>query len=65
MVANMILPEEVCVNDFFKNRRNMQMKYLKEIKERFNLPVLQFPLLEAELKGLQRLGVAVEEIVNG
>jgi arsenite-transporting ATPase len=64
VVANMILPEEVCVNDFFKNRRKMQMKYLKEIKERFNLPVLQFPLMEAELKGLQRLGVAVQEILK-
>jgi arsenite-transporting ATPase len=58
------LPEEVCVNDFFKNRRKMQMKYLKEIKERFNLPVLQFPLMETELKGLQRLGVAVQEILK-
>jgi len=64
VVANMILPEEVCVNDFVKNRRKMQMKYLKEIKERFNLPVLQFPLMEAELKGLQRLGVAVQEILK-
>ena len=64
VVANMILPEEVCVNDFFKNRRKMQKKYLKEIKERFNLPVLQFPLMEAELKGLQRLGVAVQEILK-
>ena len=64
VIANMILPEEVCVNDFFKNRRKMQMKYLKEIKERFNLPVLQFPLMETELKGLQRLGVAVQEILK-
>ncbi|RPJ04658.1 MAG: arsenic-transporting ATPase, partial [Deltaproteobacteria bacterium] len=64
VVGNMILPEEVCVNDFLKNRRQMQMKYLREIKERFNLPVLEFPLMEAELKGLQRLGVAVEGILN-
>jgi len=64
VVANMVLPEEVCVNDFFKNRRQMQIKYLKEIKERFNLPVLQFPLMEAELKGLHQLGVAVQEILK-
>jgi arsenite-transporting ATPase len=64
VVANMVLPEEVCVNNFFKNRRKMQMKYLKEIKERFNLPVLQFPLMEAELKGLHQLGVAVQEILK-
>ena len=33
VVANMVLPEEVCVNDFFKSRRLMQMKYLNEIKK--------------------------------
>jgi arsenite-transporting ATPase len=55
VVANMVLPEEVCVNDFFKNRRRMQMKYLNEIKERFNLPVLQFPLMQEEIKGLYTL----------
>jgi arsenite-transporting ATPase len=62
VVANMILPEEVCVNNFFKNRRKMQMKYLKEIKERFNLPVLQFPLMQDEIKGLERLSSALDFI---
>jgi arsenite-transporting ATPase len=57
VVANMVLPEEVCVNDFFRSRRQMQMKYLKEIKERFNLPVLQFPLMQEEIKGLNRLNI--------
>ena len=55
VIANMVLSEEVCINDFFKNRRQMQMKYLKEIKERFNLPVLQFPLMQEEIKGLEPL----------
>ena len=55
VVANMVLPEEVCSNDFLSNRRQMQLKYLKEIKERFNLPVLQFPLMQDEIKGLDRL----------
>jgi arsenite-transporting ATPase len=55
VIANMVLPEEVCINDFFKKRRQMQMKYLKEIKERFNLPVLQFPLMQDEIKGLEPL----------
>ena len=62
VVANMVLPEEVCVNNFFKNRRKMQMKYLKEIKERFNLPVLQFPLMQDEIKGLERLSSALDFI---
>jgi len=55
VIANMVLYEEVCINDFFKNRRQMQMKYLREIKERFNLPVLQFPLMKEEIKGVKQL----------
>ena len=55
VIANMVLSEEVCINDFFKNRRQMQMKYLREIEERFNLPVLQFPLMQDEIKGLEPL----------
>jgi arsenite-transporting ATPase len=51
----MVLSEEVCINDFFKKRRQMQMKYLKEIKEKFNLPMLQFPLMKEEIKGVNQL----------
>lgn len=59
VVANLVLPEETCVNDFFKNRRNMQMRYLKEIKDKFNLPVLQFPMMQDEIKGLNALSNAL------
>jgi arsenite-transporting ATPase len=58
VIANMVLPEEVCTNDFFKNRRQMQMRYLKEIKVKFNLPVLIYPLMEDEIKGIERLKTA-------
>ena len=64
MIANMILPEEVCKNDFFRHKRQMQWRYLRDVKERFDLPILQLPLTEAELRGLQPLGVAVEGILN-
>jgi arsenite-transporting ATPase len=59
VVANMILAEDVCTNDFFRNRRQMQMSYLGELKKRFNLPILPLPLMEEELKGLQGLSLAV------
>ena len=59
VVANMVLPEEVCKNDFFINRRKMQMRYMKEIKERFNLPMLHFPMLQDEIKGLGQLKQAL------
>jgi arsenite-transporting ATPase len=59
VIANMVLPEEVCRNDFFRNRRKMQLRYLKDIKERFNLPMLQFPMLQEEIKGLVQLKLAL------
>lgn len=57
--ANMILPLEVCVNDFFRNRRQMQIKYLKEITNIFKLPVFQFPLMQDEIKGMNALRKAM------
>ena len=59
VIANMVLPEEVCKNDFFRNRRKMQIRYLKEIKYRFDLPMLQFPMLQEEIKGLGQLKQAL------
>ena len=64
VVANMVLPESVCTNDFFRNRRQMQMKYLKEIRERFNLPILPLPLMQDQPRGLQGLSGAVEELAR-
>jgi len=64
VVANMILTEEVCTNDFFKNRREMQMRYLTEIHKKFNLPVLQFPLMQKEIKGLKALERALSYIIG-
>ena len=55
VVANLVLPEEACVNDFFRNRRRMQLKYLKVINEKFGLPVLRFPMMQEEIRGLERL----------
>jgi arsenite-transporting ATPase len=63
IVANLILTDRICINDFFKNRQQMQMKYLQEIKQKFNLPVLQFPLMQDEIKGFELLKKAVEVIL--
>ena len=59
VIANLILPEEVCTNDFFKSRRAMQMRYLREINDKFKLPVLQFPMMGSEIRGLKMLEEAV------
>ncbi|BCB97057.1 arsenic-transporting ATPase [Dissulfurispira thermophila] len=62
VVANLILPEEVCINDFFKSRRAMQMRYLREINDRFNLPVLQIPMMQDEIRGLVSLKNALQAL---
>ena len=59
VIVNMVLPEEVCTNEFFRNRRAMQMKYLREINNKFSLPVLQFPMMQEEIKGLNALSNAL------
>ena len=64
VVANMLIPEEACVNSFFRNRRAMQLRYLQEIEERFGLPVLSFPLMEDEIRGMEMLEMAVRYLTN-
>lgn len=59
VIANMILPEEVSVNEFFARRREMQMRYMKEIRDRFNLPVLRLPFMQGEIKGMDGLREAL------
>jgi len=55
IVANLVLPESACSNSFFRNRRRMQLKYLKELDEKFAPPVLRFPLMAEEIRGLDLL----------
>jgi len=60
IVANLLLPYEVCVNDFFRKRREMQLRYLKEIKEKFELPVLTFPMFQSEIIGIDAIKKAAK-----
>ncbi|MCQ3976067.1 MAG: arsenic-transporting ATPase [Anaerolineae bacterium] len=55
VVANLVIPPEQATTPFSRARRAMQEKYLVEIGERFNVPVLQIPLLPHEVKGLDLL----------
>ena len=54
VVANFVIPPNQ-VTSFAQARRNMQVKYLAEIRERFDTPVLEIPLLPQEVKGLEML----------
>ena len=62
VVANMILGDEVCTNDFFRRKKEMQLIYLGVIRERFGLPILRFPLMEEEIEGLEALRTAAEHL---
>jgi arsenite-transporting ATPase len=53
VVANQVLQPEYCTNEFFISRRFMQEKYLREIRERFRLPLVLVPLFETEIKGIR------------
>jgi len=64
VVANQVLEPEYCTNEFFIKRRKMQEKYLAEIKERFQLPVVIMPLLEKEIKGLEMISKAANLLFN-
>ena len=55
VVANMVLPEDACRTPFARARRQMQQAYLGNIEARFTEPVLEVPLLDGEVIGLERL----------
>ncbi|MDZ7795265.1 MAG: ArsA-related P-loop ATPase [Spirochaetia bacterium] len=65
VVANQVLEEEYCSNDFFRKRRAMQEKYLSEINRLFQLPVTVMPLFETEITGLEMVEWAAEALFAG
>lgn len=60
VVANFILPEERCKTDFFRKRFEMQQGHLKELSEKFEMPVITMPLLDDEVRGLPNLRKAAQ-----
>jgi arsenite-transporting ATPase len=63
IVANLVIPEEQAVTTFFEKRRNMQLKYLDEIKGKFNeAEILVVPMYEKEIKGTEILNRIARDI---
>jgi arsenite/tail-anchored protein-transporting ATPase len=62
VVANQVIPADQATTPFVQARREMQEKYLGEINERFETPVLQIPLLPKEINGLDMLIELGEEV---
>lgn len=56
VIANLIIPQEQATTPFFRNRRNMQEKYLCEIKDDFKeSEVVRVPMYDKEIKGIDML----------
>ncbi len=55
VVANFILPESIITNDYLKQRKAMQEKYLVEMDRRFTAPIVELPLLVDDLIGKDKL----------
>ncbi|MDT8900297.1 ArsA family ATPase [Anaeroselena agilis] len=65
VVANLIIPAEQATTPFFQNRRNMQLKYIEEIKTKFTgATLLQVPLFNQEIKGIGMLNTVAKQIIN-
>lgn len=62
VVANMVIPSEQATTPYVQSRRVMQEKYLQEIGKRFNVPLVQIPLLPHEIKGLRMLAELGEQV---
>ncbi len=63
-VANFVIPEEQADTPFTQSRRAMQARYLAEIRERFDTPVLTIPLLPQEVQGLEMLAKLGEQMYH-
>jgi arsenite-transporting ATPase len=61
-VANFVIPEEQANTPFTQSRRDMQARYLAEIQDRFDTPVLTIPLLPQEVQGLEMLAELGEQM---
>ncbi|RMF87500.1 MAG: arsenic-transporting ATPase, partial [Nitrospinota bacterium] len=55
LIVNGIIPTAVSTTPFFRQRTAMQQRYLAEIAEKLPLPTRYFPLLDGEIKGIDRL----------
>jgi len=53
---NSVLPKEYCKEGFFLKRRLLQEKYINLVKKEFgDLPIVEVPLLETEVVGLENV----------
>lgn len=62
LIINGILPENECIDPFFKKRYEMQMKYVKQIGSEIPLPTKLMYLRERDLRGIPILREVAQEL---
>lgn len=55
IVANQILPDSVVTNEYLRQRKAMQEKYLAVMAKRFTAPIVSLPLQSEDLMGKDKL----------
>ena len=66
IIVNGLIPKEEAVNPFFKQRIEMQQRYLDEIRREFKaIPIKTMELFDSELKGLDMLKKSALKLFNG
>jgi len=60
VIANLVLPGEYCTNNFFRQRRAMQDKHLKSLQEKFSAAIIEMPMMDKEILGLNVLEQAAQ-----
>ena len=55
LIINSLLPKEVCDHSFFKNRFEMQQKYIKIIETDFPVMIRKMYQRDGEIKGVERI----------
>ncbi len=55
VVANLVLPDSILTNDYLKQRRLMQDRYLLEMASKFSAPIISLHLMADDLVGKDKL----------
>ncbi len=65
VIANQVLPDEVCATPYAMARQQMQRKHLSEMRNRFKVPILVVPLLPKEVSGREMLVALGQRLFEG
>jgi arsenite-transporting ATPase len=66
VVANLLIGEEQATTAFFQKRRQMQLRYLDEIRQRFaGAALLEVPMMDSDIRGIEQLDMLGKIVFGG